>query len=80
MSQQNLFCCIRRNLLQCCSSLVNCVNLLPSFNNTPYISKKTLQIRDQFFLYMDPVHASQIVGGFIKDEQYKSGPGGGPSM
>ncbi len=30
-------------------------NLLQSFNYTPYpFYKKTFQIRDQFFLYMDP--------------------------
>ncbi len=30
-------------------------NLSQSFNYTPYLFyKKTLQVRDQFFLYMDP--------------------------
>ncbi len=36
--------------------LINCFNLSQSFNYTPYLFyKKTVQIRDQFFLYnMDP--------------------------
>ncbi len=35
--------------------LVSSFNLLQSFNYTPYLFyKKTVQIRDKFFLYMDP--------------------------
>ena len=35
--------------------LVSSFKLSQSFNYTPYLFyKKTVQIRDQFFLYMDP--------------------------
>ncbi len=35
--------------------LVSTFNLSQSFNYTPYLfNQKTVQIRDQFFLYMDP--------------------------
>ncbi len=37
---KKLFCCIRRNLWQCCFSLVSRFNLLQSFNNTPFLFEK----------------------------------------
>jgi hypothetical protein len=55
MSQKNLFCCTRRNLYQRCSSLVSYFDLLQSFNYSLISYIKTLKIRDQFFLYMNPV-------------------------
>jgi hypothetical protein len=33
--------------------LVSSFNLLQSFNYTPYLFNKTVQIRDKFFPYMD---------------------------
>ncbi len=40
--QKNLFCCIIRNIWQCCPSLVSrfSFNLLQSFNYTPYLFYK----------------------------------------
>jgi hypothetical protein len=43
--------------------LVSSFNLSESFNYTPYLFKKTVQITDPFFLYMDP--------GERKDNQWK---------
>ncbi len=51
--------------------LVSSFNLSQSFNNKPYLFlQKTVQIRDQFFLYMDPkvIGTMMLVGG--------GGPGG----
>jgi hypothetical protein len=36
---------------KCCSLLVSRFNLLQTFNYTPYLFTKTLQLRDKFFLY-----------------------------
>ncbi len=56
--------------------LVSSFNLLQSFNYTPYLFyKKTVQIRDQVFLYVGPVQSSnaQCCSGESWPEQ-RSGP------
>ncbi len=46
-------------------SLVGRFNLLQSFQYTPYLFTKMVQIRDKFFLYMDPVGSCYILWNFL---------------
>jgi hypothetical protein len=53
--------------------LVSSFNLSQSFNYAPYLfCKKTVQLRDQFFLYTDPTCETEVVSSAIHLLQYSS--------
>ncbi len=57
MSQKKYFAALEEiynNVVSHWSSFL--ISCLP-FNNTPYLFYIKIQLRDQFFLYMDPVYA-----------------------